>query len=366
MNYETFLFTRNQRRDFTAFIRPKELTNKDVSVIASALNYIHDISMLSPEFPALYCFPLGQYILLLRHYNSLRQHAGRDVGVIEGIAVRTTLKRHFARALPHLLAHQQDILAIADRAGDIETLETTPSTEFPLPDVQAETLPEHSEEDPLVNDFIARLEQDRLFIPFNEDGWAMLLAALSDARFPSLYFAFGSNSDALARLSAAGVQVDIVSYFNTSIPSLRSRATNEITSELHDYTSRYTARTPTRPSRPRPPVSDAAQEAHSPENPLRTVRPVPAPRPAPKEDILGQFDAGEGMLSVREMARRARTQESTDPTPEEREGLGREGLGREGLEREGLEREGLEREGLEREGLITWLGGLLARLLGRR
>jgi len=67
MHYETFLFTRNQRQDFTAFIRPALLTNKEVSRIGGIFNYISDISRLTPEFPSLYCFPLGEYVMLLRH-----------------------------------------------------------------------------------------------------------------------------------------------------------------------------------------------------------------------------------------------------------------------------------------------------------
>ena len=77
MHYENLLFTRNQRQDFTAFVRPSLLTNKDVSAIGAIFNYLTDISRLTAAFPSLYYFPLGEYVLLLRHYNSGRQHAGR-------------------------------------------------------------------------------------------------------------------------------------------------------------------------------------------------------------------------------------------------------------------------------------------------
>ena len=100
MHYETFLFTRNQRQDFTAFIRPSLLTNKDVSRIGGIFNYISDISRLTPNFPSLYCFPLGEYTLLLRHYSSDRKHAGRAIGVIEGIAVRQVESSFMDAALP--------------------------------------------------------------------------------------------------------------------------------------------------------------------------------------------------------------------------------------------------------------------------
>ncbi len=87
MHYEQFLFTRNRRQDFTAFVRPARLTNKEVSTIGAVFNYVSDISRLQANFPSLYCFPLGDYLLLLRHYNSGRRHAGRAIGVIEGVAV---------------------------------------------------------------------------------------------------------------------------------------------------------------------------------------------------------------------------------------------------------------------------------------
>lgn len=333
MYYETFLFTRNQQRDFTAFIRPKELTNKEVSTIAAALNFVSDTSALTPDFPALYCFPLGQYILLLRHYDSGRQHAGRNIPIIEGIAVKSTLKRRFALALPHFLAHQDELLAIGERAGDVETLEIAPSAEFSWPDVKAADVP--SGDDGLIGAFVARLTEDRLFIPFNTDGYAMLLAALSDPRMPSLYFAFGTNSDVLMRLGVADVQVDIVSYFNTVKPSLRNRETNEITSELSDYVSRAPHRSPSRPS-PQKPAVPSLDEAV--ERPLRPMRPPVTARAAVERDTthdsLAQYDAGEGMMTMREAARQAREQQAQ---PEEDAG-----------------------------GLFGWLGGILARLLGRK
>lgn len=332
MYYETFLFTRNQQRDFTAFIRPKELTNKEISTIGAALNFVSDTSRLTPDFPALYCFPLGQYVLLLRHYDSGRQHAGRNIPIIEGIAVKNTLKRRFALALPHFLAHQAELLAIGERAGDIDTLEITQSGEFAWPDVKAADVA--GSDDGLMGDFVARLTEDRLFVPFNEDGYAMLLAALSDPRMPSLYFAFGTNSDVLMRLGVADVQVDIVSYFNTTKPSLRNRQTNEITSELSDYVSRTPDRSPTRPSRPKP----APSPDNAPDRPLRPMRQTVTSRAAVERDAaddpLTQYEAGEGMMTMREAARRAREQEAQ---PDE-----------------------------ETSSVFSWLGGILARLLGRK
>ena len=316
MNYEAFLLTRNQRRDFTAFIRPGELTNKEVSTIASALNYVGDVSALTPDWPALYCFPIGQYSLLLRHYDSGRKHAGRNIPVLEGIAVRHTRARHFALALPHFLAHQHELLAISAGIADIEAQTVEQSGEYPWPDVRAAEASEGAA-DELVNTFVARLSDDRLFLPFDENGRMLLITALSDTRFPALHFAFGTNADVLARLGAADIQVDIVSYFNTTSPSLRSRKTNEITSEVTGYTPR--------PAEEAPPESPPA------------VRPPRSPAP-PRQtaDPLTAYNTGDdGLLTPRQMARRQAEAEAEDSPP-------------------------------EGESAFAWLGNLIARLLGRK
>ena len=233
MYYESFLFTRSQRRDFTAFIRPKDLTNREVSTIASALNYIQaaDLANLSADWPSLYCIPIGAYVLLLRHYDSGRKHAGREIGIIEGIAVRRTQGRHFALALPHILAHADELLSVAAGVDDLEaqTVETSPEREWL--DVEDTEIPSAE----FVNEFVARQADDRLFLPFNENGRSMLLAALSDRRFPSLYFGFGTNADVLSRLLQSSVDVDIVSFFNTTQPAFRSRVTNAKSGDIEGY-----------------------------------------------------------------------------------------------------------------------------------
>ncbi|MBZ0297433.1 MAG: hypothetical protein K8L99_33045 [Anaerolineae bacterium] len=326
MNYEVFLFTRNQRRDFTAFIRPRELTNKEVSTIASALNYVNDISALTPAWPALYCFAIGQYVLLLRHYDSGRKHAGRSISMLEGIAVKTTRARHFALALPHFLAHQDELLAISRIIDDIETQTVEESRDYPWPNVQAAEVTEGAA-DELISEFIVRLGEDRLFIPFDEDGRETLIAALSDSRFPTLHFAFGTNSDVLTRLSSAGITVDIVSYFNTTTPSLRDRQTNEITSEISNYVSRKPRPLPQTPTADQPPAD------------LPTPRQSrAAPRHPAQPDPLAQYDAGNNaMLTPRQMARQQAE----------------------------AERQNAEAEP-QSESPFTWLGHLIARLLGRK
>lgn len=303
MIYETFLFTRNRQRDFTAFIRPGDLSNKDISTIASALNNVNNIAELSREWPALYSVAIGPYFMLLRHYDSGRTHAGRNIGVVEGIAVRRTLQRHYALALPHFVAQQDSVLAIADSSGDIEALESRQSDEHNWPDVQAEA--QDSSDDELVELFAQRLEEDRLFLPFTQDGRAILIAALSDARLRGVSFAFGTNSAVLARLQAAGVDVDIVSYFNTPLPGLRSRETNEITSELTDFVGKL----PARPAGRIPVDLDADYPTELLPHPREVKQALAQERSQPEVDPLAQYDAGEeAMLTPREMRRRERQQ----------------------------------------------------------
>ncbi len=330
MNYERLLFTRNQRRDFTAFIRPKDLTNKEVSTLAGALNYVNDVSELSADWPALYCFPLGQYILLLRHYDSGRKHAGRNIPVLEGIAIRRTRARHFALALPHFLAHQQEILAITAGIVDIEAQNVEISAEEHWPDVQAEEVTEGAA-DELVNQFVARLGEDRLFLPFDEDGRVLLLAALSDSRLPPLYFAFGTNADVIARLNQDEVDVDIVSYFTTTLPALRNRQTHEITSELSHYARKASRRAKLR--------TQPADEEITPT--MRTPRQARGEikRRAPQDDPLTRVQAGEDeILTPRQMARKQAEAEHSQK-PEDFK---------------------------ESESPLSWLTGLIARLLGRK
>jgi hypothetical protein len=333
--YEKFLFTRNQKRDFTAFIRPAGLTNTDISTISSALSHVQNLGDLTPAWPALYCFPIGDYILLLRHYSSRRTHAGRSIGVLEGIGVKQSLRRHFSLAVPHFLAHQESLLAVADGVDDIEALTMQASAQFDWPDVQAPDAVEGApDDDDLINEFAERLAQDRLFIPFNQDGRLMLFSALADQRLPALYFAFGTNADVLARLNQAAIAVDVVSYFNTSVPSLRSRETNEITSELADYVPRL----PTRPLRQAGPLADETELPDLPES-MQTPRQMARSAPRdPADDPLAKYNSTDDpMLTPREMARRQREAEAETDSQAE-----------------------------DAQNLIDWLGGLISRLLGRR
>jgi hypothetical protein len=227
MHYENFLFTRNQRHDFTAFVRPSALSNKDVSAIGAIFNYITDISRLTPEFPSLYTFPLGEYVFLLRHYNGGRKHAGRAIGVIEGIAVKQSDASAFSAALPQFIAQQANLLNVSVSIADIEEASSETSAEHDWSGSSP-----HTDSEPFIAEFTERRETDRLFLPFTAAGRDTLMNVIADRRLsPTPYFAFGTNSDVLAQLEHQA-QIDIASFFKTDRPSFRSRRTNRVTSYI--------------------------------------------------------------------------------------------------------------------------------------
>ncbi len=233
MQVEHFLFTRTEKQDFTAFIRPADMSLRDVSMIGGTFNYITDISRLTPEFPSLYCFPLGEHYFLLRHYNSGRAHAGRAIGVIEGIAVKQTYARTFARALPYCVLHQQEVLLAY--TGNIETLTASYSAEHALEhNADPSTL---TGERGFVREFLSRSESDRLFLPFNRTGLNMLVLTLADQPYATpLLFAFGTNSDVVGQFLTRELNLDVVSFFNTESPCFRSRDSNQKTGDITDFT----------------------------------------------------------------------------------------------------------------------------------
>lgn len=245
MRYEAFLFTRNQRQDFTAFVRPSKLTNKDVSTIGAMFNYMSDISRLTPEFPGLYCFRLGAYTLLLRHYNSGRTHAGRAIAVIEGMA----LQQVDGSELAQCITEQGSALNIIGSIKDID--EQRPQV---ADEQEWFGLPMHHTEGAFVETLLARRNEDRLSLPFNESGLDMLLMALADRRFPAPpFFAFGTNSDVVAQLEQRGTSIDIVSFLSTDRPSFRNRVTNRFSGSIDGYEVPEEPPDPSMSVRPPPP-----------------------------------------------------------------------------------------------------------------
>lgn len=233
VRYARFLFTRNQRRDFTAFVRPADMTNKEVSVLANAFNYVNDITPLTPAQPALYAFPLGSYLYILRHYDSGRTHAGRAIPVIEGIAVRRSDEATLCGRLAEIIARQAELLNVSAIAGDIEQLERQTSEIFewlPPDDVDPPAeAPDTIEPDTpdLTDAFAERYPTDWLLLPFSDEGHALLLAALSDERLPLLHVAFGSHAELVGQLRQSGIAFDIIGYASANAPEFRPRDTRK-------------------------------------------------------------------------------------------------------------------------------------------
>jgi hypothetical protein len=300
---EAFLFTRSQRRDFTAFIRPAGMTNRDVSAIASALSNVNDVDRLTRAFPALYCFPLGDYVYLLRHYDSGRRHAGRAISVVEGIAARATWTRHFALAIPYLIAHQAEALNIAGGVGDIEAFAPVISASYELPEHSAEiVVPDPA----YLDEFVARRAEDRLIVPFNAGGLILMTGALAERRFLSpLHFAFGTNRDVIAAFADAGISFDIVGLFNADGAGFRSRETGEKTGEVAV-----------------PAVESEPESEPQPAADMMTIRPraVPTPtsihvRDLPPVGGAAEVPEAERLLTMREARRQMRALQPVEPEP---------------------------------------------------
>lgn len=303
MQVEAFLFTRSQRRDFTAFIRPAGMSNRHVSAIASALSNVNDVERLKRSFPALYGFPLGDYIYLLRHYDSRRRHAGRAISVVEGIAARTTWTRHFALAIPYLIAHQAEALNIAESAGDLETLTPSVSAAYELPEHTAEIAIHDAA---YLDAFVARRDRERLIVPFTAGGLVLMTGALAERRFLSpLYFAFGTNRDVIAAFAEIGISFDVIGLFNAEGAAFRSRETGEKTGEVAV------------------PVVESETESESiPALDAISMRPraLPTEPPAAPVDLpppggAAEVPESEQMLTMREARRRMRALQPVEPEP---------------------------------------------------
>jgi len=316
MRYEQFLFTRNQERDFTAFIRPSALTNKDVSTVGNIFNYVHEIARLSREFPSLYCVPIGEYFLLVQHYNSGRRHAGRAIGVIEGIAVHQSDGGEFARALPSFVADTHHL----------NVMDTIPNIEEYAARISAVHewhggVPERIPNDSFVGDFLHRIDEDRMFVPFTRRGLMMMRAVLSHHPYstPPL-FAFGTNSSVLGEFDAREIAVDIVSYFNTDLPAYRSRATGQKTGVVTNFPWDDEDEIASPSMAIRPPSLDDTNPVVLGERPQERLTPVPVDKPAPKPrpqrvEPVNNISDETPILTMREMRDRIRAETQQEPPP---------------------------------------------------
>ncbi|MBE2269104.1 MAG: hypothetical protein IAE80_12810 [Anaerolinea sp.] len=316
MRYEQFLFTRNQERDFTAFVRPSALSNKDVSAIGNIFNYVHEVARLARSFPSIYCFPMGEYYLLVRHYNSGRRHAGRAIGVIEGIAVHQSDGAELAVALPSFIA---DInrLNVLDGGMDINQQSVTLSPLYEWHGSKADRLPN----DEFVADFLTRIDGERLYLPFSRRGLRLLQAVLSYQAYSSPpLFAFGTNSSVLGEFDARDIAIDMVSYFNTDVPAYRSRQTGQrtgIPTPMPPDDDDDDLPAPSMALRPSLPddviaVSDDTQPELLGERPVTRA----APRPREQREFIGDDSADETpLLTIREMRDRIRAETQKEPPP---------------------------------------------------
>ncbi len=314
MRYEQFLFTRNQERDFTAFVRPAALTNKDISTIGNIFNYVHEIARLARDFPSVYCFALGEYYLLVRHYNSGRRHAGRAIGVIEGIAVHQSEGGDFARALPDFMADLEQ-LNVVDTLPNLESQATSLSPVIIWQGSAAPRLPN----DDFVGEFLGRIDEDRLFLPFSQRGWMMLRAVLSYHPYaaPPL-FAFGTNSSALGEFAARGIDMDVVSYFNTDLPAYRSRATGHKSGPVLDFPWEDPEPAIAPSMAIRPPTGDDTIPEFLGERPKAAPAAPPPPAVTPRARLdqpLDLISDETPLLTIREMRDRIRAESQVEPPP---------------------------------------------------
>ncbi len=185
---------------------------------------------------------------------------------------------------------------------------------------------------------IERRTDDRLFLPFTEQGFALLVTALADRRFTTApYFAFGTNSDVLAQLEQHA-PIDIASFFNTDRPEFRSRATNRQTGIIAGYEPEEAIEEPADPSmalrsrridetRLRPEAVETNDEDDEPASDADAVsiRSVPQRRQVEHEEAIEEVESDEAdgepevltprQLRDRLLAAEAAAQAAAEPEP---------------------------------------------------
>ncbi|MEO0563476.1 MAG: hypothetical protein AAF125_15310, partial [Chloroflexota bacterium] len=78
-------------------------------------------------------------------------------------------------------------------------------------------------------------------------GLDLLIAVLTEPNIPPLIrFAFGTNADAVRRISEFDVELDVVSYVGVAQPALRNRETGDLVHKFEDYAPK--AFTPPKPT----------------------------------------------------------------------------------------------------------------------
>lgn len=252
MRYETLLFTGYEQQDYSALVRPEAMREADITTLSRIFSAADHVARLREDSPALYHFPLGEYVLLVRHYASRRE--GKAGAMMEGIAVKNGDGEIDSSTAAKLVVEQARLL---DVSGEISEGGTQVSDEREL-----DTVFESAEASPFAAQFLERRAQERLFLPFTEAGRATLAALLADSRFESVpYFAFGTSSDVLAQLEQLAV-IDVVSFTKTERVSFRDRKTNQVSQYFDgdgdepDYPTRR-IQIPERYAKPRTEADDA-------------------------------------------------------------------------------------------------------------
>lgn len=225
MRYESLLFMRYEQQDYSALVHPSGMSDDDITTLSAIFNRAPYPAGLSGDFPSLYYFPLGQYALLVRHYDS--KHEGKAGAVVEGAAVKLGSEEISPAIVAKFVLQQADLLNVSAGISDIAVGNLRVSDER-----EVDAVFESAGFAPFVEEFLERHAQERLFLPFTEEGRATLAAILADSRFDAPpYFAFGTNSDVLAQLEQLAT-IDVVSFFKTERSSFRDRKTNQVSKYL--------------------------------------------------------------------------------------------------------------------------------------
>jgi hypothetical protein len=237
--YEHFLYTRTATRDYTAFVRPEHTSDNDVTLLAELINHVSDVTWLTRWHPALYCFPMGDAIYLLRHYHSGIHHEGTPISVLEGIAAPRGSTRDFAAHLHRIVALQHDYLNVVGTVAQLDDQDTRISTQHSLRITRVQP-PTPAPLDMQTIETMAQHEPDVcLYVPFTEKGSQLLVSVLSSPIIPPLVrFAHGTTSNGVRYLNEIGITLDVIGYFGLSRPSLRQRSNDRLIAALDGYARR--------------------------------------------------------------------------------------------------------------------------------
>jgi len=226
MRYETLYLKQHEQQDYTALVRPEGMSDADITTLNKIFNAADHAGRLREDYPALYYFPVGKYAVLVRHYDSGSSANG---AVVEGAAFKLGGGGIDTATAAKFVVEQANLLHVSGTISDTELHTLYASDEREIDATFENVTPV-----PFAAEFVERRERERLFLPFTAEGRETLAAVLADNHFDTPpYFAFGTNSDVLARLERLA-SIDIVSFIKTERASFRDRATNQVTRYLDE------------------------------------------------------------------------------------------------------------------------------------